>query len=251
MGIYFIPAGTSSKNRLKTLEKSHAVVEICQFLSPKERDELKRFFKDTEAVYIWGAGQKSFNELSQVNSEEYVVDVKNTKVIQIFKYCFFIQAQNTRLRDFLGWDKDNISDSRRSIDYVYFLKSPIPTRRKAKIFFQTAFNLTSNPQWLIGQKYFNDNEVRAALKRTSCISIEDFLGITNGLPNIPQRNDPPRPAAIIRRKTIETADHPTFDTPAWLEGLVGKVIAVNYHRPCRWPYKRRQLLTMSFAVVLP
>ena len=28
-------------------------------------------------------------------------------------------------------------------------------------------------------------------------------------------------------------------------------LQVNYHRPCRWPYKRRQLLTMSFAVVLP
>ncbi len=27
--------------------------------------------------------------------------------------------------------------------------------------------------------------------------------------------------------------------------------AVNYHRPCRWLCKGRQLLTMSFAVVIP
>jgi Type I restriction enzyme R protein N terminus (HSDR_N) len=230
MGIYFIPAGTFSKNRLKTLDKPHAVGEICQFLSPKERDELKKFFNDTDAVYIWGAGQKSFSELSQVNRDEYVVDVKNTKVIQIFKYCFFIKAQNTRLRDVLGWDKEKNSDSRRSIDYVYFLKSPIPTRRKTKTFFQTAFNLTSNSQWLIGQKYFTDNEVRAALKRTSCVSIEAFLGITNGLPNLPKnpnRNNSPGPAIIIRRSPSETADSPTFDIPAWLEGLVGKVIALK------------------------
>ena len=26
---------------------------------------------------------------------------------------------------------------------------------------------------------------------------------------------------------------------------------VNYHRPCRWLFKRRQLLTLSFAVVSP
>ena len=135
---------------------------------------------------MWAAGQKSFNELSQVSSEEYVVDIKNKKVIQIFKYCFFIQAHNTRLRDFLGWDQEKDSGSRRSIDYIYFLKSPIHTRRKTKNYFQTAFNLTSNPQWLIGQKYFNDNDVRAALKRTSCVSIEEFLGITDGLPSRPK-----------------------------------------------------------------
>jgi hypothetical protein len=230
MGIYFIPAGSSSKNRLKTLDKRHAVGEICPFLSPKESDELKRFFNDTEDVYIWAAAQRSFNELSQVSREEYVVDVKNKQVIQIFKYCFFIHTHNTRLRDFLGWDQEKDSGCRRSIDYVYFLKSPIPTKRKLKIFFQTAFNLTSNPQWLIGQKYFTDSEVSAALKRTSCASIEDLLGIISGLPNLPQgpnRTNTPVPATIIRRRQSETTDPPIFDIPAWLEDLVGKVIALK------------------------
>ena len=55
MGIYFIAAGNSSKNREKTLDKSHRVEEICQFLSPKDGDSLKKYFPKGEGVYLWGA----------------------------------------------------------------------------------------------------------------------------------------------------------------------------------------------------
>jgi len=58
MGIYFIAAGNSSKNREKTLDKSHRVEEICQFLSPKDGDSLKKYFPKGEGVYLWGAGNQ-------------------------------------------------------------------------------------------------------------------------------------------------------------------------------------------------
>jgi tetratricopeptide (TPR) repeat protein len=55
----------------------------------------------------------------------------------------------------------------------------------------------------------------------------------------------------------EIESYQKYDDKVWLyagekekiEKRKSKI--VNYHRPCRWPYKGRQLLTMSFAVVLP
>jgi hypothetical protein len=228
MGIYFIPAGSSSKNREKTLDKSHTVEEICQFLLPGDRDYLRRFFPGGGGIYIWGAGEKSRSDLSQLKAGEYVIDVKNKIVMHIFKYCFFVQLNDTRLPEFLGWDKEKPKAKRRPYYYVYFLKSPLPTTKKDKNYFQNAFNLNSNPQWLIGQRYFNDSELHAALKRTESSSVEDFLGI---IPITIQDSPESVRTAIFNPDVIAepavTVTIPTFNPPDWLKDLIAKVIALK------------------------
>ena len=129
MGIYFIAAGTSSKNRQRTLDKPHSFEEISSFLSPNERDELGKLFTKNEGIYVWGANRKNLNDLQQIRKGEFVVDVKNKVVIQIFKFCFFIETHNTRLQEFLGWDQEKPLANRRPYHYVYFLREPTPTRR--------------------------------------------------------------------------------------------------------------------------
>lgn len=53
---------------------------------------------------------------------------------------------------------------------------------------------------------------------------------------------------VVSLHTVAAAAHGVLRDVARYKGINK---SVNYHRPCRWPYKRRQLLTMSFAVVLP
>jgi hypothetical protein len=232
MGIYFIAAGSTSKNREKTLDKPHTVEEICQFLSPKDGDELKSYFPRGNDIYIWGANEKNKADLVQLKAGEYVIDVKNKRVIQIFRYCFFVDSNNGRLQEFLGWDREKQKLERRPYRYVYFLKSPLPTTRKDKVYFQNAFNLSSNQNWLVGQRYFNDEEMLAALKRTASASIEGFLGITprdtdTAHPQNLARPYISRPDFIIRRKPAVTAAIPSFEPPDWLKNLVGKVNALK------------------------
>lgn len=229
MGIYFIAAGNSSKNRYKTLEKSYTVKEICQFLSPKDGDELKKFFLEGKGVYLWGANDKNLSDLSKLKAGEYVIDVKNKEVIQIFSFCFFTQTNNTRLKEYVGWDREKPIEKRRSHQYVYFLKSPKPTIRKDKKYFQNAFNLNANPQWLVGQKYFTESEVQLALAITASVSVEDFIGIRpNGI-KYPKPEQPPisRPDIILRPKPQAAVTIPSFDIPDWLKNLVGKVTALK------------------------
>lgn len=230
MGIYFIPAGSFSKNREKTLDKPHTVEEICQFLSPKDQDYLKSFFPGGSGVYVWGANDKNKSDLSQLKAGEYVLDVKNKIVMQIFRYCFFVSCNNTRLQEFLGWDREKPISERRPYQYVYFLKSPLPTTRNDKRFFQNALNQNSNQQWLIGQKYFNEIEVLAALKSTASASIEVFLGITPGNIKYPQNPVQPiisKPDVIIRRVPAVITTIPSFAPPDWLNNLIGKVTALK------------------------
>lgn len=227
MGIYFIPAGSYSKNREKTLDKSHPVEKICQFLSPEDSDKLKSYFPEGEGVYLWGANNE--RDLSRVKAGEYVIDVKNEVVVQIFIYCFLIHTNNTRLQEFVGWDKEKSSDVRRSYQYVYFLKSPVPATRKDKNYFQNAFDLNSNPQWLVRQRYFNDSEVRKAIDRTETATVENFIGILPGNPKDFKNQvqpAPPKPIPVIRRKPTEPVTT-TFDIPDWLKGLAGKVTALK------------------------
>ena len=228
MGIYFIAAGSSSKNRAKTLDRSHSVKEICQFLTPKDCDCLKSFFPEGIGVYIWGANDRNKSDLSQLKADEYVLDVKNTEVMQIFRYCFFVHTNSSGLQEFLEWDKEKPRAQRRPYQYVYFLKSPLPTSKKDKKYFQNAFDLNANPHWLVGQKYFNNNAVLAALERMECDSIEIFLGITLGnIEYLPKPVQPviSEPDVIIRQQPAVTT--PSFDPPDWLQNLIGKVTALN------------------------
>jgi hypothetical protein len=230
MGVLFIAAGSSSKNREKSLEKEHTFREISQFLSPVDAENLKRFFPDEKGIYIWGANPKNLKDLEQVKTGEYAVDVKNKKVIQVFQYCFFVETLHTRLQDFIGWDKEKSHAERRPYKYVYFLMNPTNTFRQKKEFFQTAFNLESNRHWLVGQRYFDDGELSSALRRTASDSIQSFLGI-NSSGNSPVVIEPsPKPAkpfAILRKKNPSLTVKKNIDTPSWLKTHVEKIKALK------------------------
>ena len=193
MGVYFIAAGSSSKNREKTLDKSFQLEEICNFIPSEICDRLRYFFPEGQDIYIWGANERSYPELKKVRESEFVVDVKNKKVIQIFNYCFLIETEDTLLQEHLGWDEEKASKKRRQYKYVYFLKTPRKTKND-KNYFQEAFGLSLNKHWLPGQKYFNNEKIIDALKKTGSKNIEEFLGIVdtnNYLPGnkyIPSKN---------------------------------------------------------------
>jgi len=179
MGVYFIAAGKSSKNREKTLEKSWSLEDICRFISSEDCDRMRRFFQSGHGIYVWGADKGSYSEVEKVREGEYVVDVKNKEVMQIFQYCFLIKTEDTRLQEYLGWDSEKPYSERRQYKNVYFLKTPRKTKNDKKNYFQEAFGLSSNKHWLPGQKYFNDEKIIDALKKTGSKNIEEFLGIVD------------------------------------------------------------------------
>lgn len=130
----------------------------------------------------------------------------------------------------MGWDREKPRLDRRPYRYVYFLNSPLSTRITDKSYFQKAFDLNSNPQWLVGQRYFNDEELLAALERKKSASIEGFLGIAARHANTEHpkslaRNI--RPDFLIRRTSAVTAANHFFEPPDWLKPLVGKVTALK------------------------
>jgi hypothetical protein len=137
-----------------------------------------------------------------------------------------IKTKNTRLQEFLGWDKEKPKEERRPYHFVYFLKSPVPTQRTDKKDFQTDFNLASDPNWLVGQRYFDDTEISNALKRTSCKSVEIFLGISEDCTeqsSIVRPSTTPKQSTIIRRPQ----PRPIFIPPSWLSGLIERVEALK------------------------
>lgn len=213
MGVYFIAAGATSKNRNKTLDKAHKVEDILEYLTAEEKNGFRKAFPKNEDVFLWGANKgKSYNELVNVKSGEYVVDVKNKKVMQVFVFCFFIATTDTRLQEFLGWDREKATEDRRPYKYVYFLKSPLSTLRTEKEYFQHAFVLEGNQNWLVGQRYFNDQKINEALKRTSRGSVEEFLGISSNAPEVAKTSS----NASGDKKT-------SFALPTWLkEKIVGR-----------------------------
>lgn len=182
MGIYFLAAGKSSNNREKSLENSFSLQDIQRFLKQEDIEKLKSSFPSGNEIFIWGATERSFTkELNQASSDEYVVDVKNEEVVQIFTYCFCVDtADNKDLQDFIGWDREKPIEKRR-YRYVFFLKTPRQPRgpQRDKVFFQKAFNEQMNDNWLVGQRWFSGTQVSKALERTGYSGIEDFLGISS------------------------------------------------------------------------
>lgn len=179
MGIYFIAAGISSKNRFKTLDFSHQLEKIIQLVPQPIIRELEKAYSQDEPIYIWGANDRSLEDLRQVKPGEYVVDVKNAEVKQIFMFCFYYKTTDQRLQEFVGWDDHLPRQERRPYRYVFFLKNPSTPKDRDKKFFQKAFSQELNSNWLVGQRYFNDLEEEKALRKAFCSSVEEFLGISH------------------------------------------------------------------------
>lgn len=179
MGIYFIAAGNFSKNREKSLDKSFGKNQLQGFLRTEDFAKLEEHFPSGKRVYMWGAnGGKSFNQLKNVSSGEYVVDVKNSEVVQVFEFCFYMNTGgNTRLQDYIGWDREKPREKRRPFKYVFFLKNPRPpsSDQKEKEYFQSAFDKNANQQWLIGQRWFSGSQVSLACQRKNVANIEELI----------------------------------------------------------------------------
>lgn len=88
MGIFFIAAGNRTKNREKSLDKAFKAHELKKFNIAQIDD----FFTPSENIYIWGANERSLEHLLKVGRNDYVVDVKNTEVKQVFRFCFYIDT---------------------------------------------------------------------------------------------------------------------------------------------------------------
>lgn len=176
MGIYFIPAGT--KNRDKTLDRAVTSENLRPFLNAEAHEKLKFHFPEGRGIYAWGTDDRCLKGLKKVSTDEYVVDVKKDKVVQVFSFCFFVHIERVDegIQDYLGWDK------LRDYQYVYFLKKPQKINESSlqeeKEYFQNAFNYENN-HWLNAQKYFSDDKVSDAMQMTSSESEEEFLGITS------------------------------------------------------------------------
>lgn len=175
MGLYFIAAGQSSKNREKSLDKGFRLDQIAEYLDAEKVDQLKSCFGATDEIFLWGANNT--RELSSVKKGDYVVDVKNKEVVQVFEFCFYVETRNINLQQFVGWDSEKPQHEQRQYKYVYFLKSPRQVKNNDKNYYQSAFDLQDNPQWLVGQKWFDDVAIENALKNTGHDSLDTFLGI--------------------------------------------------------------------------
>jgi hypothetical protein len=224
MGVYFIAAGSSSRNREKTLDKSFQVKEICEYVSTNSCDKLGNFFPNGQDIYLWGANND--NEIKKVKTDEYVVDVKNKKIVQVFQYCYFVKTENTRLQEYLGWDREKPDYKKRQFRYVYFLRNPKKTTKSNKSFFQEAFGLLSNQNWLVAQKYFDNEKIMHALVKTNSKNIEEFLGITNAN-NTPNHEEIILGTEDVNKDDEEQNKKDTTETPDWLKNNIDDVFSLK------------------------
>jgi hypothetical protein len=177
MGIYFIAAGNSSRNREKSLDKSFTLKEIEPYLKKEHFEKIIKYINRDEPAYIWGANTNAHNQLNKVRLGEYVVDVENADVVQVLTFCCSIRTFDHRLQEFIGWDNEKPKEKRRPFEYVFFLKKRQDTNNKKKKYYQYAFGFNNNSHWLDGQKYFDDSLVKAAIVIKGSKNIEEFLGI--------------------------------------------------------------------------
>ncbi len=179
MGILFIAAGSASDNRTRSLDHSLPRSSIAERLGPLGRQKLESHFGETEPVFVWGATQKSFGAIRRMRRGDFAVDLKNRRVMQVLRFCFFIDTgSDNTLQDFIGWDQGRRSTERpRRYRYVYFLRDPRATTREDKAFFLDAFGKAEKPHFFDSQKYIDDEQIAQALLRTRCESLEEFLGV--------------------------------------------------------------------------
>ena len=214
-GIYFIAAGTSSRNRQKSLDRGLQIDAASQHLEPQYQRQLVDHFDEPELVYAWGANRQG--DLRKLERGDYVVDVKNKIVVQVFRFAFNIETRDTRLQEWIGWDAEKPRNERRFYKQVYFLRDPQKTVRTEKSYFQRALGQEGNPNWLVGQKWFSDADLRSALERTNTRSVESLLGIDPGdFPTIPP--EPETPSEVPTEP-----DRPTYLRPNWLLPVIEQV----------------------------
>ena len=181
-GIYFIAAGDSSDNRTKSLDRMLDAAGVREHLESEAQELFEKNFKDNEGIYAWGADRRG--DLDKLSPGDYVVDVKNKEVVQVFRYGFVIDTPDTRLRDWIGWDSEK--PEKRPFRFVYFLSAPQETTHRHTSYFQSAFAKEKNPQWLIRQTWFSDDEILSAMERTKTLSLEGLLGIADSkTPTVP------------------------------------------------------------------
>lgn len=230
-GIYFIAAGSSSRNRQKSLDRPLDVAGLRQHLDAESQEQLRTIFEDDEFVYAWGANRRG--DLDKLVPGDYVIDVKNKIVVWVFLYGFMIETRDTRLQDYIGWDREKPEDQRRPYQFVYFLKSRQPTRHHEKVFFKRAFGLEEKPHWLRAQTWFSDSKVRNAMERVNVRSLEAFLGI--GETDVENNGSIAEPESTITNTVIskpsstedqgiEPPHEPVvIEPPEWLRPVVSQV----------------------------
>ena len=127
----------------------------------------------------------------------------------------------------MGWDREKSRVDRRPYRYIYFLSSPVSTRRTEKAYFQSAFGLKTNQNWLVGQRYFSDAEVAEALERTKCENVELLLGIeatpasgdrTSVVVSLP-RPEARRIVTQVRASERDIVAKEPIAPPSWLRPL--------------------------------
>jgi len=228
MGLYFIAAGNSSKNREKSLDKCFTIEQLSPYIGTNIIDKLKTCFRNDNRIYLWGANPgRSLSQLEKAEPGCFAVDVKNTKVIQVFEYCFYIKTDGTNLQEYIKWDEEKPSNKRRPYEFVFFLRNPRKNRNDKidKSYFQKAFSQHENQNWLVGQRYFNDAEVNAAMKVTGYSNIEDFLGFSNSA--TPRGNLVYKPQSSVSRPAIDTPPNEPYlrqdEIPEWISSVVENV----------------------------
>jgi len=150
---------------------------LKSYLPNDQYENLTNIFSDEEFVYVWGANQGSLHHLREVQPGEYVVDAKNKNIMNIFEFGFYYKTPNTKLQEFIGWDKEKPVNKRRPYKYTFFLKSLQKPKNNEKSYFARAFDQEHNQNWLVGQRYFSDRAVNEAMNRMNCKSEEELLGI--------------------------------------------------------------------------
>ena len=212
-GVYFIAAGQSSRNREKSLDKSLPCENISELLSNNSRREFLQHRSATDVVYAWGANR--VGDLNRLEAGDFVVDVRNKKVVQVFRFVYWIETEDTRLQEYIGWDTEKSKDKRRPYKIVYFLTDPMRTIRTQKVFFQKAFAEESNQNWLVGQKWYSPSEVQKALSRTFTNSIEELLGVNADSLPIPRISEEP---SVAKTLTVDE-----FERPTWLNQVIDQI----------------------------
>ncbi len=98
------------------MEKAWSLNQISGYVPTEVIDKLKSCFPDGDGIYAWGANAEA--ELSEIRNGEYVVDVKNKEIVQIFQFCFWYKSSHTRLQELFGWDDEKPYEKRRPYRYV-------------------------------------------------------------------------------------------------------------------------------------
>lgn len=225
MGVYFIAAGRSSQNREKTLDRQHRLEDIARLVSGPVAERLRSHFPSGDGLFLWGANDRSFEHLSRVKPEEYVVDVNMKRVVQVFRFAFFIETYDSKLQDYVGWDSEKSSSERRPYHFVYFLKSRMKTSRSEKEFFQHAFGFGNNGQWLAGQRYIDEWTIQEALERTQSSTVEILLGLAANKPlasTVEEDLRVKQMPVVAERFEFRKSQEPT-DAPEQLSTLVKRI----------------------------